>query len=374
MNAQSSKAGSSAAEGNSFSATDYLFVSTRVAKAFPDSVESAVILAYRSQVIAQEQSERWTKVQAHRTWQMGFWASSPFTVVGLVASNAILWLGSQPMSVQELLVYAANPALVGGAFVAGSVLSNKPFIAFPVGTAILFIGAVAVYYLKKAAEKRPLALRMAAALRTGSMIGGRRLLGGIRPGQVAPLTTTGHQPDQQHLLNVGQARLPQSNKADSIQSLDAAEEDAVITPVCVQDGVNTLPGKDMSDSGAELVGDVYDDISISDDISYDISSDTLHGVVEQRIYYVDEIVDVNLEDLSLPSALVALMDTDDSDDDASPQWGSLLLSDDLSTATPKRVDFHNRGSDHDESSSEDLSPDNKAAVLRKELRPHIEYG
>ena len=312
---------------SSFSATDYLFVSTRVAKAFPESVESAIILAYRSQVIAQEQSERWTTTQAQRTWQIRFWAFSPFAVVGLVASNVILWLGSQSTSVQELLVYAMNPALVGGAFVVGSILSNKPFIAFPVGTAIRFIGATAIYYLKKAAEKRPLALRMEAVLRTGSMAGGRRLLGGIRRGQVVPLARHDESVQQQQLADVRQDHRQRSNREDDVQSLDVAQGDDLAG---TQNAVINDADIDKSNAGSNRVGDGGDDIwnGVWDDISDDVSdgqndiSDAQQSVaLQQRIFYDDEIVDINLEDLSLPSSLAALMEADDSDDDASPQWG-----------------------------------------------------
>ena len=42
-----------------FSATDYLFVSTRVAKAFPNLLESAIVLSYRSPTVSSSQSREW---------------------------------------------------------------------------------------------------------------------------------------------------------------------------------------------------------------------------------------------------------------------------------------------------------------------------
>ena len=175
---------SSSKEASFFSATHYLFVSTRVAKAFPGSVESAVILAYRSEVIAQEQSERWTKAQVYWAKQSRVW-TSPFAAMGLVASYLVLSLGSQPLSVQELIVYAVNPALFGAALRIGSVVSSQPFIAFPVGTAIVFGCAVAVYYFKKAADRRSISLRLEGLMQKRG--GGLRR--GVRPGQVMPLTS-----------------------------------------------------------------------------------------------------------------------------------------------------------------------------------------
>ena len=170
---------------SSFSATDYLFVSTRVAKAFPDSVESALILAYSTAVIAQEQSERWTSAEAKMSKQSRVWAL-PLAAVGLISTYFILMLGSQPLGFQEVIVYAVNPALFGAALRIGSVVSSQPYIAFPVGVAIICACALAGYYLKKAADKRALSLRMEGLTQKPPGGGLRR---GARPGQVMPLTS-----------------------------------------------------------------------------------------------------------------------------------------------------------------------------------------
>ena len=170
-----------------FSATDFLFVSTRLAKAFPDLLESSVILAYCSEVIAEAQRNKWMSTTASLGRQSVPRYSSwtwLLAAMGPVLTTCVLILGSQSISVQETVVYAINPVLLGGMSLLGSFVSNKPYIAFPVGAMLLVAAGFTMYYLKSS-NLRSLVERTVDLWKS-------RRNSNMRIAQVVPLTSETH--------------------------------------------------------------------------------------------------------------------------------------------------------------------------------------
>lgn len=100
----------------SFSAPDFYFVSTRVARAFPDLLESALVLSYRSPTLPSEQSSRWTGHSSfspsYRTAQTVAFGSISFGL-SVFATYFIVFIGSQSIPVQSLILSAINPIIYG---------------------------------------------------------------------------------------------------------------------------------------------------------------------------------------------------------------------------------------------------------------------
>ena len=125
-------------EEEDFSAADYLFVSTRVARAFPELVESAVILQYRSASVSADQRAKWTRAADEQasSWQL---RRSVISIAWLQACAVAvaLFIGSQALAVQEGLVYCIGPVVLGAFVTIGTFI-----IKFPIASASIIGGAL----------------------------------------------------------------------------------------------------------------------------------------------------------------------------------------------------------------------------------------
>ena len=119
-------------EEEDFSAPDYLFVSSRVAKAFPELVESAVILQYRSASVSADQRAKWTRAAAdlQATWQLRRSMISIAWLQACAVAVALL-IGSQALAVQEGLVYCIGPVVLGAFVTIGTFIIKFPSPAPP---------------------------------------------------------------------------------------------------------------------------------------------------------------------------------------------------------------------------------------------------
>jgi hypothetical protein len=144
-----------------FSVTDNLFVSTLVAKAFPDLLESCIVLSYRSLLVSEHQSLKFTRayrpeigrgvsslsaVQSSRSLRckLDTLFSTCISVVSVVLSNMLLWLGCQQIFVQRILVQAINPLIMGLIAYIGSYVLAPTLGGTLVMVVIVFVIAAAV--------------------------------------------------------------------------------------------------------------------------------------------------------------------------------------------------------------------------------------
>ena len=128
-----------------FSVPDYLFVSTRVARAFPGVMESELVLAYSSTTVSAEQSKSWEKIGYTRRSI----AETPLlSALTFGVFNGVLFLGSQPLPIQSLLVSSLNPIVVSTLAFLGSLCMNTSIAGVPIGFGIAFVLAgLCVYWL-----------------------------------------------------------------------------------------------------------------------------------------------------------------------------------------------------------------------------------
>ena len=127
--------------GFDFSAPDYLFVSTRVAKEFPHCLESALILSYRNHFISADHHSKWTASSRRGTVEaradLKFWRCriiSPRSFFG-----AMLLLGSLPQPLQVLVVSTLTPPFFGAIAVIGASLSSIPYIGIPLAFGVVMM-------------------------------------------------------------------------------------------------------------------------------------------------------------------------------------------------------------------------------------------
>ena len=90
-----------AVDTTAFSATDYLFISTRVAKEFPDLVESHLVLSYRTPFASEEQSMKWSaEKRKKRELAESNWFGLVSSMAPTVVSTALMVIGSQDKRIQ----------------------------------------------------------------------------------------------------------------------------------------------------------------------------------------------------------------------------------------------------------------------------------
>ena len=109
---------------NSFSAPEYLFVSTKVAKAFPEMVESAIILAYRTPILSLDRQmiQRTKEGNKSQVWLQHSWMKS----LKFILINAALFLGSQSLPTQETVASLIASVFTGAAVYLGSAIYRDP--------------------------------------------------------------------------------------------------------------------------------------------------------------------------------------------------------------------------------------------------------
>jgi hypothetical protein len=124
-----------------FSATDYLFVSTRVAKQFPNLLESAIVLSYRSPTVSHSQSKQWsTSTASTADMEHG----GLLSMLTAWINSLLLLFGGMSTTMQVLLISVVNPALIGAVAFLGAAVFNSAYLAVPLGL-ILILVSVGLY-------------------------------------------------------------------------------------------------------------------------------------------------------------------------------------------------------------------------------------
>jgi hypothetical protein len=140
-------------ENTEFSATDYLFVSTKVAKAYPEQLESAIVMAYRTPFVSTHQAKALTGT-GDSQYTAGFiregFVSGLATALSLLITNLLLAIGAQSFLFQRVFVMALNPLLIGFiGFVGVSIVpESSGFIGIPIVLVIvmLIVGGLLYYF------------------------------------------------------------------------------------------------------------------------------------------------------------------------------------------------------------------------------------
>jgi hypothetical protein len=178
-NAQTNQQGGDTQEPHTFSAAAYFFVSAHVARAFPDLLESRIVLAYKSLFLSKDQmfvinsnafKELPTASLKHR---QGTLLSSQFltavagktesthtlsrvvAVFTLWTTTCLLVFGSQSLLGQEFIITMFNPGLVTVIAYMGLAIWNNSYFGMLVAVFILVIGLSVVYWcVHKMLERR----------------------------------------------------------------------------------------------------------------------------------------------------------------------------------------------------------------------------
>jgi len=116
----------------------YLFVSTNVAKAFPDLVESVIIKSYHHHLPG-EISKKWhfgvtSRIANHST-------ASRYAFMAMIISGLQL-IGASPMGLQRILIRFSQPVSFGGIVLAFSFIQDNPIIF---GCFLAVVSLVVVY-------------------------------------------------------------------------------------------------------------------------------------------------------------------------------------------------------------------------------------
>ena len=137
----------------SFSAPAFLFTSMHVARAFPDLVESMLVLSYSSSSVPADLSMHWTDEERRRekSNRQSFWS---FGRLSLLVTSMLLFVGSQTIGIQRLLVNFTNPVLVGviaimGTKLGGALHFQNLFLGIPVVIGAIVSLALGAFALHK---------------------------------------------------------------------------------------------------------------------------------------------------------------------------------------------------------------------------------
>jgi hypothetical protein len=140
------------------SATAYYFVSMHVARAFPDLLESRIVLGYNSFFVSRDQSLKinpfyWERQRDHRSrivqhsMSVG-WQSAIAGYVSLLSTwltTSLLIFGSQSITVQQAVISVGNPGLVAGIAFIGIYLFKGSFVGIPLGAVVVVPVLVGVF-------------------------------------------------------------------------------------------------------------------------------------------------------------------------------------------------------------------------------------
>jgi ribosomal protein L14 len=158
MSPVSASSESSSLSGDThFSVTEYLFVSTLVARAYPNLLESQIALSYRSLFVSEHQSQKFKRlftdsrdVDKRQRWRLGTISSS----LSMGFASVLLWLGTQHILVQRALVQAGNPLIMGFiAFIGSKILTSSLLGALVVVSVVVVAVVVALMFGSSASNK-----------------------------------------------------------------------------------------------------------------------------------------------------------------------------------------------------------------------------
>jgi hypothetical protein len=138
-----------------FSVTDYLFVSTLVAEAFPQLLESWIVLSYRSIAVSEYQARKLRmKVDENHSSagyleellrlrrQRSFTINTIVSVVSVSVMNLLITLGCQSLLIQKIVVQIVDPLVMGAIAFIGSTIIHSSLLGVPlvVATIIVMMG------------------------------------------------------------------------------------------------------------------------------------------------------------------------------------------------------------------------------------------
>jgi hypothetical protein len=168
VSSQSDKKGSAA---DSFSAADYFFVSAHIARAFPELLESRIVLSYKTFFLSKEQmnvinpklerrQQQLLQPQSHqkhrRTRTSSQFLGGPrqrlgyaarfFASASVWATTLLLIFGSQSLLGQEFLISMFNPGLVAAIAYLGIAIWNNNYFGMLIAVFIVVASFSLVYW------------------------------------------------------------------------------------------------------------------------------------------------------------------------------------------------------------------------------------
>ncbi len=142
-----------------FSISDYLFVSCHVARAFPQLMESGLVLSHRTNTVSHAQSDRWKQSTAAGGGvanDISFWdrmsASSLLSSLSVFITSLLVMFGSQDPQLQNLIINTLNPLFVAVVAFMGVSILNSSIVGVPVGFAVIVGGVGLTMWLFKRVE------------------------------------------------------------------------------------------------------------------------------------------------------------------------------------------------------------------------------
>jgi hypothetical protein len=160
---------------NAFSAASYFFVSSHVARAFPELMESRIVLAYKSFFLSKDQMMvinpamfkpnhpgSVSKHQRRTRTNSQFIDGTRYSMATTFVASASLWVttllllfGSQSLLGQEFIINTFNPGLVTAIAYLGLAVWNNSYFGLLVAVAIVVVALSGVYWLvHKALQRR----------------------------------------------------------------------------------------------------------------------------------------------------------------------------------------------------------------------------
>jgi hypothetical protein len=289
-----------------FSVTDHLFVSTHVARAFPNLLESSIVLAYRSLVVSPHQAQvlQLSSVEdsqqaklispfptndsdppvrsetndesIYSRWFIACRMRTMISVVSLTLANTLVTLGCQHIVLQKMVVQMLDPLIMGAAAFLGSLIIKHTMIGVPIVVSIAFICAGLIYWwyrrrivvkkLSRGSESassrvQPVPLATAEEVRSDASIDSCSDRDGERSSLKA--LSRGHSElDMSTLKALNPTTLPGLLDAEDVDDFDSFDdefdEEQLRTPEIVGPvGRNDSPG--VNGVGIDLSADSFDE-------------------------------------------------------------------------------------------------------------------
>jgi hypothetical protein len=182
---------SSTVSSHAFSVTDYLFVSNIVARAFPQLLESSIVLSYRSHTISEYQAMQLRNRQTNgfnrvlmqlfpgfanaRSTPSTSWQWNTVTsVLSMTFVNLLITLGCQNVLLQKIVVQTVDPLIMGAIAFLGSVIVRSSMLGVPIVVAgVIVVLSVFGYYSYRRRTKLSMHSSTAGAAVDGPKLAGR---------------------------------------------------------------------------------------------------------------------------------------------------------------------------------------------------------
>lgn len=137
--------------------SQYLFMSMRVARAFPDLLESWLVLSYNSGSVSSviKTSHRSSLRKLQQTQTTAFSVAEVGSQLSLLVSWLLLLVGSQSHGVQVLVVSIVNPILLGALAFLTSSLSHSSELGLPLAIGIFLLTLAAGMVFQRQHHEAP---------------------------------------------------------------------------------------------------------------------------------------------------------------------------------------------------------------------------